>query len=154
MAGRAEGGGAATLVLRLAAGMCSRSYGKRRLVRKLCCVFSGKEGARGRGPAGRAGGGKGLPTVWPPDADCSDLPRSGGALRVSVCFVPAHAGRFRPGVAGPSCQGKGWQAQGSVVPGTGVILPLLRHNVFSMYYPAFVCGRKPLRFMLFLFAEE
>ena len=67
--------------------------------------------------AGRAGYGKACRTVWPPDAECSDFPRSGGALRVSVCFVPAHAGRLRPGVAGPSCQGKGWQEQGSVVPG-------------------------------------
>ena len=102
--------------------------------------FSGKACARavflpgGQGAAGVA--------VLPPAAERPGVRRFGCYLRVSVYFVPAHAGRLRPGVAGPSCQGKGWQEQGSVVPG---------HWRYSALAQA---QRFPQRTIRPLFAEE
>ena len=54
-------------------------------------------------------------------AERPGIPRAGGNLSVSVHFVPAHAGRLRPGFAGPSCQRKGWQDKGAWYVGLCVI---------------------------------
>ena len=67
------------------------------------------------GKRGREG--KALPHCMTPVAESSGVRRFGCKLRVSMSFGPAHAGRLRPGIAGPSCQRKGLQEQGSVVPG-------------------------------------
>ena len=59
-------------------------------------------------------------------AERPGIPRAGGNLSVSVHFVPAHAGRLRPGFAGPSCQRKGFQEQGSVEMSHCFIPPLFQ----------------------------
>ena len=80
-------------------------------------------------PESGAGRGKRCRTLWPPVAESSGVRRSGGNLRESVYFVPAHAGRLRPGVAGPSCQGKGLQEQGKHSTGAWALFrPRFKHN--------------------------
>ena len=63
--------------------------------------------------AGRAR--KALPYRMAAEAERLGIPRSGRHLSVSVSFGPAHAGRLRPGFAGPSCQRKGFQDMGGAV---------------------------------------
>ena len=81
------------------------------------------------GKRGREG--KALPHRMTPGAESSGVRRFGCKLRVSVSFGPAHAGRLRPGVAGPSCQRKGLQEQGSVVPGAWLHSASVRARRFS-----------------------
>ena len=101
--------------------------------------FSGKACARavflpgGQGAAGIA--------VLPPAAERPGVRRFGCNFRVSVYFVPAHAGRLRPGVAGPSCIGKGFQeSRGALYRGMGFIPPPRKHNAFSTPCPVLFCG--------------
>ena len=80
-------------------------------------------------PESGAGRGKRCRSLWPPVAERPGVRRFGCKLRESVSFVPAHAGRHRPGVAVPSCQRKGLQEQGKHSTGAWTLFrPRFKHN--------------------------
>ena len=91
--------------------------------------------------AGRAR--KALPYRMAAEAERLGIPRSGRHLSVSVSFGPAHAGRLRPGFAGPSCQRKGFQDMGTLYVGFCVIRCLVAGKAYHTSGRFFVFKGEP-----------